>query len=187
MHRLATHRLAWMMVFCLAAVAAAATAHAQEPERIGAFGSWTAYNYESQEGAICAISSEPERSAPEMIGRKGVYFIVTLRPGSPSRYEIAVRLGYQLAKGVKQGEITIGDKKYALYGAGEASGETSRWVWPINPEDEPKILQSMRRGLTLTVSATPREGQKTQDRYSLKGVTAALISLEKTCPDPQEG
>ena len=50
------------------------------------------------------------------------------------------------------------------------------------PAEERKLIESMRKGSDLSVKGVSARGTETTDKYSLKGLGAALSHVETSCP-----
>ncbi len=152
----------------------------QRPEsnHLGQFGSWDAYSYESAQGKVCALSSEPSVSSPAREG--GVFFVITRRPGDPGYFEAAWRSGVRIPPDARP-DLQIAQRRFSMYTGGARVGDAARWAWPENPKDTPRLLAAMRRGLTMKITLAAG-GVQAQDLYSLKGVTAGLKEIAGACP-----
>ena len=54
-------------------------------------------------------------------------------------------------------------------------------AWLVDKADEPKLLEAMKDGKAMVVSAQSRRGNPTTYNYSLSGVTAAADKMTAEC------
>jgi hypothetical protein len=50
-----------------------------------------------------------------------------------------------------------------------------------DPAEERKLIDAMRKGSALSMTGLSSRGTKTEDTYSLFGLSAALGEVEKAC------
>ena len=147
-------------------------------DSLARFDDWIAYRVLSEggDGFVCAASSRPQSSdSADGDGRlsSGAAFVVRLRGGT---HELAFRLKEGSSGGGS--EIRIGKARYPAVGGDERN---PRWAWAANPEDSSRILRDMKKGYLMRVLSVSQSGRRDWDRYSLRGVTAALAFLEARC------
>jgi hypothetical protein len=53
--------------------------------------------------------------------------------------------------------------------------------WVKNPAEEPKLVETMRKGRDMTVKGTSAKGTVSTDVYSLKGLAQALDKVGQEC------
>jgi hypothetical protein len=70
--------------------------------------------------------------------------------------------------------LKIGDNSFELYTEGE-------WAWPATPQDDGRIITSMKRGASAVLTARSARGTITKDTFSLLGFTAATEDAGKRC------
>lgn len=106
--------------------------------------------------------------------RRGlVLLFATFRQGQGAVAEISFTGGYPFASGSTV-EMTIGADTFQLFSDGE-------WGWAGSPEDDARILASMRRGQNAVLTARSSRGTQTQDTFSLFGITAATDEAQRRC------
>jgi len=54
-------------------------------------------------------------------------------------------------------------------------------AWVKNAAEESRLVETMRKGLDLTVKGTSAKGTATTDVYSLKGLPQALDRIGQEC------
>ncbi|MFX7874623.1 invasion associated locus B family protein, partial [Acinetobacter baumannii] len=70
--------------------------------------------------------------------------------------------------------VDVDGKKYSLFTRGDTA-------WLETPGDEAKLLDQMKRGKKLSVSATSQRGTATSYAFSLSGIQQALEATAKEC------
>lgn len=139
-----------------------AAAHAA-PTLIKQYDAWGAYSYRSENGTICYVVSTPTTRAPANVDHGDNYFMVSR---TPHGQEPEALMGYSLRPGSKI-NIAVGDKNFTMFSDGDKG-------WVENASDEPAVIDAMRGGHEMTLSAVSQRGTATHYTYSLSGITAAL-------------
>jgi len=150
------------------------TASAQAaPEKIGVFNDWEAYAYSEGKGKTCYALTRPRTSEPTGVKRGNVYLMVTYRTHPRTRDEVSVYFGYPLRTDSSV-EASVGTDKFSLFGKDEAA-------WAPDTRADRAVVESMAKGITLTVKGVSTRGTATLDHYSLKGFGAALKAIGAAC------
>jgi hypothetical protein len=173
--------LAALMVVGLNAATAA------ESIRLGAFNDWTAWSSTDENGKICYISSNPQDKQPPSLDHGDIYFFVinrekapvfstdgkTVTGYKPMHGEVQAQMGYDIKT---DGDLSaaIDGKSYSMRAAGK-----SMWLYAV--ADEPGFAEAMKKGTQLVVKSTSARGNNTTYAFSLKGVTAAMAEVAKSC------
>jgi hypothetical protein len=154
-------------------VAATQAVTAQGTKVVNTFSAWTKYAHEGEPGDICFITSQPRETKPADVERDRAYFYVSSWSKDGIRNQVSVLLGYPLDD---QSEITIriGTRTFKLFAKGDKG-------FVGDATDELQLLDAMKRGNFMTVTARTQDGTETTDTYSLIGVTAAINALGQGC------
>ena len=163
---------AWGALALAAAFAAPASAQGA-PEKIGVFNDWEAYAFTEGKAKTCYAMTRPRTSEPSGVKRGNVYMMVTYRTQPRTRDEISVYFGYPLRSDTGI-EASVGTDKFSLFGKDEAA-------WAPDPRADRAVVESMAKGITLTVKGVSTKGTATLDHYSLKGFGAALKAIGAAC------
>lgn len=150
-----------------------APAIAQETKVVKAFGAWTLYSHTGTPGDICFITSQPRETKPAEVQRDRAYFYISSWGKDGIRSQVSVLLGYEL-EDQSTISIRIGNRRFKLLtkdGKGFVGDAT----------DELKLIDAMKRGSFMTVTAKTKDGTATADTYSLIGATSAVNSLATGC------
>lgn len=106
------------------------------------------------------------------VRRGDILLFVSYRPSVGINGQVSFTGGYPFAKGSTV-TMSVDNSSYELFTDGE-------WAW-ASKTDDPKIIAAMKRGAKAVLSARSSRGTKTEDTFSLSGVTAAIDDSEKRC------
>jgi hypothetical protein len=136
-------------------------------------GKWQAFSAQQDRVKICyALSRAETRSPANLKDVEGLLFISS-RPAQGVRNEISLVMNFDLKEDVEH-QAVIGEDKFALIAK-------NRHMFLKNPAEEPRMLDSLRKGATLDVRATSARGNPTSDKYSLAGLTQVVKRAEEAC------
>lgn len=169
-----TTKLAGPLAVLIAVSLLVPVAMAQEAKSLGTFNAWTAWQGSDANGVICYISSQPTDSDPKNVNRDPVHFLVIHRKGLGTQNEVQTLIGYPFNSSAPNASAAIDGKSYPMVTEGSAA-------WLASSGDEPGFVQALKAGTELVVRGTSQRGTKTTDKYSLKGVTAAMGEIDKAC------
>jgi hypothetical protein len=155
------------------AFTAAAPVAAQGTKVVNTFTAWTKYSHKGDPGDICFITSQPRETKPADVERDRAYFYVSSWAKDGIRNQVSVLLGYELEDQAEI-EVRIGSRSFKLY-AKDGKGFVG------DATDELQLIDAMKRGSFMTVTARTKDGTETTDTYSLIGVTAAVNALANGC------
>ncbi len=168
-----TTKIAGPILALCAALAMAAPAVAQEAKSLGTFNAWTAWQGTDANGVMCYISSQPSDSDPKNVNRDPIHFLIIHRKGLGTKNEVQTLIGYPF-NASPNATATIDGKAYPMVTEGSAA-------WLASSGDEPGFVTALKAGSELVVRGTSQRGTKTTDKYSLRGVTAAMGEIDKAC------
>lgn len=135
-------------------------------------GDWKTYRHGTGDERMCfAVAAPSERSPPE--DRQKAYIYVTAWPKAGIRAEISVLPGFVLKRGAEI-RVEVAGGSFTL----QADGDRA---FVVDPNDEARLLEAMRRSKAMTVTASPGAGDTQRDTYSLSGVTAAIQAIATSC------
>jgi len=161
-----------------ALVANTALAQETSDNRVAAKTDWSVYVEESPQKECWAVSQPKEtvntRDGRVVAVRRGEIQLFTFfRPGSGITGQVTFTGGYPFAPDSTV-NLNIGGTEFELFTDGE-------WAWPATPEDDARIVASMRRGSDAVLTARSARGTSTKDTFSLMGYTAAVEEAERRC------
>lgn len=159
-------------LLCLAAsVVLIETARANDVE-LGKFKDWTAHSYTEQNGKVCNMWSRPQKADVGGRPRGDVMAFVTHFQVFGEYNEISFKMGFPVNSN-RDAIATVGRATFKLTSEGE--------FLFVQDGDKKALLDAMRRGSRMIVTATSTRGTPSRDTYSLSGVTAAVRALDASC------
>jgi invasion protein IalB len=153
----------------------AAPVLAQTPKPIGSYGDWQALTYEENGKPVCYVFTEPAKKEGQYTSRGQVYALVTHRPADKKLNVFTIISGYTF-KEDSDAILEIGDQKFTLF-----TQESMAWA---NDEDDPKIVEALKKGTGMVVHGTSARGTETIDTYSLRGFSKAYDAIGEACGKP---
>ncbi len=167
-------------ILLLIGVLAASTSYAAAqaaPTSIGAFKAWNAYVSADGDSKTCFAASQPTASkyTRTVSNRGDTFFMITTIPSKSINNEASTIIGFPFKAG---SDVTanVDGTDFKMF-FNDAAGETA---WAV-PDQEPTLIEAMKKGTKLTVTSTSGRGTGVTDSYSLSGVTAALDAVTKEC------
>lgn len=159
-------------ISCLALLAAATPALAQGATKIGQHNAWGTYSYQANNGKVCYVLTIPTDKQPASLNHGDIFFFVSQKPGQNVSYEPQFIASYDFQANSKV-QVTVGDRSFSMFTRGKSA-------WMENAAEEPQLIAAMRAGADMKVQATSGRGNATNYTFSLRGITAALNSIQ-TC------
>jgi hypothetical protein len=147
-------------------------AHAQNPTPIGTYGNWQALTFQEQGKPGCYVIAEPDRKEGAYTSRGKVYALVTHRPTDKRFNVFTIIAGYSYKEG-SEVKLEIGSEEFAL-------STDADMAWATD-EDDPKIVEALKRGEGMVVRGVSSRGTDTSDTYSLIGFTKAYNAISEAC------
>ena len=145
-----------------------------ETKLLGTEKKWNAYTTKINENKTCFITSEPVKTKGKFNkkNRGKPYVFVTNTKGG-SYHEVSIKAGFNFKKN-KDVIFDVDGKKTKLFPVDDRA-------WSESSKIDRFLVQSMRRGKTLTVTGTSTPGNQIVDTYSLAAFTKALRLIDKSC------
>ena len=145
-----------------------------ETKLLGTEKKWNAYTTKLNKNKTCFITSEPVKTKGKFNqkNRGKPYVFVTNTKGG-SNHEVSIKAGFNFKKN-KDVIFDVDGKKTKLFPVDDRA-------WSESSKIDRFLVQSMRRGKTLTITGTSTPGNKIVDTYSLSGFTKALRLIDKSC------
>lgn len=145
------------------------------PQLLGQYGDWGAYAATPNGKKVCFALSKPVKAEtdPPNRPRDEPYLFISSRPDEKVKDEVSVIFGYAF-KPSAEASLEVGGSSFSLYTQSDGG-------WIKNAAEEPRLVDSLRRGADATVKGVSARGSTTTDVYSLKGVTAALQRVAEEC------
>lgn len=131
----------------------------------------------------CYLVGEPNDSDPRSARRGDIFLSVAHRPAQGVRNEVSVRIGYPFSA-TSSPFARIGSDEFAFFTGVQAQNGADEWAWMTALDQQPRLVDAMKRGSELVFKGTSARGTLTTDRYSLRGFTKAMKALDAACPAP---
>ncbi len=160
-------------IFAAAVLLAASPAYAQTAKLLDTFKDWQVFVHEANDEKVCFAASAPKEKAPKGVNRGSVFLYLTTWKKDDVRNEVSIKVGYTF-KPESVPVVTVGSDTFELYAKDDKA-------FMRDPAEERKLIDAMKKGSTLTMTGLSSRGTKTEDSYSLYGLTAALGEVEKAC------
>jgi hypothetical protein len=154
---------------------ATAAAGGTQPSLLGQYGDWGAYTANPGGRKVCFALAKPAKASTEPPNRPRdpAYMFISTRPTEKVANEVSVVVGY----GLKQNNdavVDVGGTKFSMYTQNDGA-------WIKNAAEEPRLVESLRKGADVVVRGESAKGTKTTDVYSLKGLAQALDRVSQEC------
>lgn len=156
-------------LFCLSVT----QANAEDVSKLATLIDWVLYTDAKTPHQFCFVTSEPKSSEPADTAREAPRIYISAWPAEGIKGEVSVRLGFP-PKRASEISASIEPASFKLFSADERA-------YVQDQTQELKLVDAMKKGSKLTVSATTATGTAVTDTYSLTGLGQALQELQKTC------
>ena len=164
-------RCGWIATIAGLAIAAAAVpAAAQSATKIAQHNAWGTYSYQAGGGKVCYVLTVPTDKQPPTLDHGDMFFFVSQKPGQNVSFEPQFIAGYAFKENSKV-QVKVGDKSFSMFTRGKSA-------WMENAAEEPALIAAMRNGTDMLVLGTSGRGNPTKYTFSLKGISAALQSIQ---------
>ena len=146
---------------------------AEELKKISKSKDWETLVLIKDDGLTCFAQTKPVLQSPKANKREARLF-VSFRPNDKVTDEISITSGYEFNS---QNSIlaTSGKKKYKFDIAQDG------FAWISSNKVEKKMINTMKKGSRIMITAYNKSGSQTIDHYSLLGFTKAYNSAKKSC------
>ena len=155
---------------CLALALAAGPALAQSATKMSQHDAWGTYSYVQNNGKVCYVLTVPTEKQPPTLDHGDMFFFVSQKPGQNVSFEPQFIAGYNFQENSKV-QVKVGDRSFSMFTRGKSA-------WMENAAEEPQLIAAMRAGTDMKVTATSGRGNPTNYSFSLKGISAALQSIQ---------
>lgn len=150
----------------------AAGAASAEPSAVGRFKDWAVFTEEKGGDLLCYAATEANSKAPSSVKHGDVWYYVTTWKSGLARNQPSFRVTYDL-KADRAPKTAVGRSSWQMFTAGrEAFAEDA---------DDPRIVDALKKGSSLTVTAQSARGTNVTYRFSLSGSADAIAKAEEAC------
>ncbi|MEL7029799.1 MAG: invasion associated locus B family protein, partial [Pseudomonadota bacterium] len=143
------------------------------PKAVATYRDWNVFELSEGGDKVCFAVSEPKEKAPQNVRHGDVFFLVSTWKSGAARNQPSFMAGYAL-KDRSKPAVRIGSDKFDMY-----TSENEAFV--EESSDEARLIDAMRRGSRMRVTATSERGTATSYEISLLGVSAALDRVAEAC------
>ena len=146
---------------------------AEELKKIGKFKDWETLVLNKDNELTCFAQTKPVLQSPKANKREARLF-VSFRPNDKITDEISTTSGYEFNS---QNSILAksGKKKYKF------DITQDGFAWISSNKVEKKMINTMKKGSRIMITAYNKSGSQTIDHYSLLGFTKAYNTAKKSC------
>lgn len=156
-----------------ATAAISASAEAAEPKQVATYRDWMVFTYDTGSDLICYAVTGPQDVSPTGANHGDVFFsVASWRSGAASN-QPSFMAGYQLQSG-SEPTVRVGSDRWEMF-----SSEKEGFV--ESERQEERLIDAMRRGREMRVSATSARSTSTNYTFSLLGISKALERVEDAC------
>ena len=168
---------------------------------LGEFEDWSAYSFrDSENDLVCYMLSEPIKQefyrcparevpgkhCPEVdvqeIKRSFTYAMIRHVPYKLSFNVPSFDIGYTFAdRAFSKVTVTVGTEIFEF-----SLITQDRHSWTLSNEEDKRLTEKIRDGLTMTVEGISNRGTYTVDTYSLRGSKDALHAIDRACHTTRE-
>jgi invasion protein IalB len=147
---------------------------AEDYTTLGTYGDWQSMYWNTEEGLICSIISEPIKEEGKYSKRGQVYAQISKNKGSKKLGIVSFQAGYTF-KTEKPVSVNIDSKHtFELF-------TNNQTAWAHTEEEDILLIKFMKLGTKMVVKGVSSRGTNTIDTYSLKGFIAAYKAMNKIC------
>lgn len=140
---------------------------------VGEFGDWAVYSIQEQGGRLCFMTSRPRSSTPANVRRGEIRLMVTHWPSEQTFDEVNFVPGFDFRDG-SDVTVQIGNDRFSLFTHGDKA-------WARDAETDRRIVEALRRGARVTVTAVSERGTATTDTFGLTGSNRAYEEMSRAC------
>lgn len=155
------------------ALAAAWASLGQAATVVSRSGEWQVYSHTGGDGQACFATSAPRSSEPAGAKRDAIAVFISAWPKEGVKTEFSVKLGYP-ARPTGEATAIVDGTAFKLAARGDRA-------FVLDPIEELKLIEAMKKGTTLLVQAVSERGTVTKDVFSLSGLSQALQGVLGAC------
>lgn len=163
-------RIGICALFC--ALAAVSPAGA-EPQALATFKSWSVFVHETGTDRVCFAAAEAADKSPKTVNHGDIFFLIATWKSGAATNQPSFRVGYNLQEAPAP-VVRIGADKWDMY-----VSENEAFIESAAAEQG--LINAMRKGDDMKISAMSSRGTATSYVVSLSGVSAALDRVREAC------
>ncbi len=135
------------------------------------YNDWTTYSADIDDKKICYIASAPKGQTGNYNKRDEPYLLVSRV--NAETFEVSVSSGYNYKLNSKV-KAVVDTEKFDMFTKGQLA-------WASDSKQDKKMVASMKKGGSITISGTSLKGTYSVDKYSLTGFGAAFDAMNELC------
>ena len=145
-----------------------------ETKLLGTEKYWKAYSTKIDKTKTCFITSEPIKTEGKFNkDNRGKPYVFVTNIKNGTNHEVSIKAGFNFKKN-KDVIFDVDGNKTKLFPVDDRA-------WSESTKVDRFLVQSLRSGQKLIVTAISTPGNKIIDTYSLSGFTKALRLIDKSC------
>ena len=156
-----------------AALLAAFASAAAAPEQIATYKDWFVYTNGTGADRVCYAVTTPKDRSPTSVNHGDVYVMIATWANGAATEQPSFMAGYALDDSPEP-QVRIGSSRFDMFSSGNEG-------FVEQNADEERLVQAMRRGADMRLSAMSERGTATDYTFSLLGVSSALDRAARAC------
>ena len=165
-------KIGWRSVLCVVFAVSIAEA-AAEPQTVATYKDWSVFVHDTGADRICFAAAEASDKSPKSVNHGDIFFLVATWKSGAANGQPSFRAGYNLQQAPAP-TIRIGSDKWDMY-----SSDNEAFI--ESAASEQSLINAMRKGSDMKISAMSSRGTATSYVISLSGVSAALDRVRDAC------
>lgn len=146
---------------------------AAQPAAVATYKDWSVFVREEGGDKICFAATEASDKSPKSVNHGDVFFLVATWRSGAAKNQPSLMTGYSLSA-KPEPTLRIGSDRWEMYASeNEAFIEAAA--------EETRLIDAMRRGADMRISAVSQRGTATSYVISLLGISAALDRVSAEC------
>lgn len=146
---------------------------AAEPQALATFKDWSVFAQDAGTDRICFAAAEASDKSPKTVNHGDIFFLVSTWKSGAATNQPSFRVGYNL-QAAPAPTIRIGSEKWDMY-----VSENEAFIESAAAEQS--LVNAMRKGADMKISAMSNRGTATSYVVSLSGISAALDRVKEAC------
>lgn len=148
-------------------------AQASEPNLIGTFGDWTAYEFTENGNKVCYMASVPKTAVGNYTVRGDVFALITHRPAEKTKDVFSYITGYPYKSG-SEVSVDVNGRTFKLFTQDDTA-------WAADAAADSAIADAIRNGSNMVVKGVSTRGTATTDTFGLSGSSKAYQAISEKC------
>lgn len=159
--------------FVMSAFFAPHAAHASEPNLIGTFGDWTAYEFTENGNKVCYMASVPKTAVGNYTVRGDIFALITHRPAEKTKDVFSYITGYPYKAG-SEVSVDVNGRNFKLFTQDDTA-------WAADASADSALSAAIRNGSNMVVKGVSKRGTATTDTFGLSGSSKAYQAISDKC------